>query len=181
MEASKGKHNKYTCRFSSQARIGLDSSSTFSLSASCFLNPSLKTSHVGNLSSLCSLFSFSSRIPSSSKLLPPLLRPLFSFFSSFSRSLCFSLSLSNFSFQFFFLSPFFSFSLGAKPLETPRIFPHAFSSHSTESFYPDFSKTPSFFSSKCLIFSSFFQTSILRIRTTPFSFIFSSGIPHLQP
>ena len=83
--------------------------------------------------------------------------------------------------SFFFLSPFFSFSLGAKPLETPRIFPHAFSSHSTESFYPDFSKSPSFFSSKCLIFSSFFQTSILSIRTTPFSFIFSSGIPHLQP
>ena len=48
--------------------------------------------------------------------------------------------------SFFFLFTFFSFFLGAKPLETPRIFPHAFSSPPIESLYPWFLKNPFFLS-----------------------------------
>ena len=102
----------------------------------------------------------------------------------FFRSICFSLKTFPTSplISFFFLSPFFSFSLGANPSKIPRFFPHAFSSPHTE-FPPRISQKPFFFFFLPNV-SSFLQNLsnfILSIRTTPFFFPFSFGNPHLQP
>ena len=85
------------------------------------------------------------------------LRPLFFFFLFFLSFL--SLYMPNLQ-----RAPDFSPMLSV-PIESP----------------PRISQKTLFFSSKRLLFSSLFQTSSLSIRTTPFSFSFSSGNPHLQP
>ena len=88
----------------------------------------------------------------------------FFFFSCFSRSLCFLQNPSNFSSQLCF----FSFSLGAKPLKTSKLFPHAFRFCSTESPLVSLQKTPFVFLTSPL-FQKPLKLLILSIHTTPFS------------
>ena len=77
------------------------------------------------------------------------------------------------------LCSLFSFSLGAKPSETPRIFLPRFQFSSYRISLPRFLKKSLF--PNVPLFLKTFQTSILSIRTTPFSFPFNFRNPHLQP
>ena len=87
----------------------------------------------------------------------------FSSFQSKQKFIFFSQDPSFFLFSLFFfknLSLFslldlrFSFSLGAKPSETPRLFPHAFSFPFYKVSTPDFSKNPIFSSPNVSSFPS---------------------------